>query len=80
MVHCRNTGASHRPSHVPVRVRVTSLGDDMGSDEQYYRKRLDEETRRAEAETDSSVRQVHETLAKMYHARLLADEPRIPPL
>lgn len=46
----------------------------MGTDAEYYRKRLDEEYRRADAETDPDVRYVHETLAKMHHVRLDAEE------
>lgn len=46
----------------------------MGTNAEYYRKRIDEENRRAEAEADADVRYVHETLAKMYHVRLDAEE------
>ena len=53
---------------------------------EYYRKRLDQESQLAKAETDVSVRQVHETLAKMYQVRLRAElkdgsplDPKVPP-
>ena len=49
----------------------------MSTDQDYYRKRFDEESRRAQFETDSSVRRVHETLAKMYQNRLQPEEPEI---
>lgn len=41
---------------------------------EYYCRRIEEESRRAEAETNSSVRHVHQTLANMYRVRLQAEE------
>lgn len=40
----------------------------------YYRKRIDEESRRAQAEGNPSVRHVHETLANLYQLRLAEEE------
>lgn len=44
------------------------------SNSDYYRKRIEQETRRAELETNMSVRHVHQTLANMYRVRLNAEE------
>ncbi|QGN55471.1 hypothetical protein [Novosphingobium sp. Gsoil 351] len=43
---------------------------------EYYRKRIEEESRRAASETDPSVRHVHRSLVKMYRNRLQAEELR----
>ena len=48
----------------------------MHADAEYYRMRLDQERHLAKAETNVSVRQVHEKLAKIYQSRLRADYPK----
>ena len=55
--------------------RILALEVEMHVDTEYYRKRLDQEIQLAKAETDMSVRHVHETLAQMYQVRLRAEEP-----
>ncbi|QGN55772.1 hypothetical protein [Novosphingobium sp. Gsoil 351] len=46
---------------------------------EYYRKRIEEESRRAASETDISVRHVHQSLVKMYRIKLQAEEVRAQP-
>jgi hypothetical protein len=42
----------------------------------YYRRRIEEETSRAERERNPDVRHVHETLANLYRIRLDGEKPR----